>query len=279
MLMYKKISLFFAFAVLLLASCTMVKGGSKRTVMVTIEPLRYFVEAIAGNRFDVKTMVPIGGNPETYEPTAQQMIELSHSDLYVKVGSIGFEQTWMKRLKANAPHTIIIDSSEGIEPIESTDGVPDPHTWMSCKNAAIIAQNIYKALLQIDKEDSLYYKANLETLLAKIEETSNQIRENLTREKSTTFLIYHPILTYYANEFDLHQIYIEDEGREPSAAQIKDIINSAKASQVRVLFMQKEFANRNSETIANAVGAEVIEFNPLAYNWEKEMIKVAKSLK
>ena len=106
-----------------------------------------------------------------------------------------------------------------------------------------------------------------------------KIRENLTREKSTTFLIYHPILTYYANEFDLHQIYIEDEGREPSAAQIKDIINSAKASQVRVLFMQKEFANRNSETIANAVGAEVIEFNPLAYNWEKEMIKVAKSLK
>ena len=76
MLMYKKISLFCAFAVLLLASCTMVKGGSKRTVMVTIEPLRYFVEAIAGNRFDVKTMVPIGGNPETYEPTAQQMIEL-----------------------------------------------------------------------------------------------------------------------------------------------------------------------------------------------------------
>ena len=137
MLMYKKISLFFAFAVLLLASCTMVKGGSKRTVMVTIEPLRYFVEAIAGNRFDVKTMVPIGGNPETYEPTAQQMIELSHSDLYVKVGSIGFEQTWMKRLKANAPHTIIIDSSEGIEPIESTDGVPDPHTWMSCKLSLI----------------------------------------------------------------------------------------------------------------------------------------------
>ena len=102
MLMYKKILLFFAFAVLLLTSCSMPNGGSKRTVMVTIEPLRYFVEAIAGNRFTVKTMVPIGGNPETYDPTAQQMIELSHSDLYVKVGNIGFEQTWMKRLKANA---------------------------------------------------------------------------------------------------------------------------------------------------------------------------------
>ena len=125
MLMYKKILLFFAFAVLLLNSCSMPNGGSKHTVMVTIEPLRYFVEAIAGNRFTVKTMVPIGGNPETYDPTAQQMIELSHSDLYVKVGNIGFEQTWMKRLKANAPHTIIVDSSEGIVPIESSDDVPE----------------------------------------------------------------------------------------------------------------------------------------------------------
>ena len=150
---------------------------------------------------------------------------------------------------------------------------------MSCQNAAIIAQNIYKALLQIDREDSLYYKANLEKLLEKIEETSSQIRENITKEKVTTFLIYHPILTYYANEFDLHQIFIEDEGREPSAAQIKEIINSAKAKQVRVLFMQKEFANRNSETIANAVGAEIVDFNPLAYDWEKEMVKVSKSLK
>ena len=43
--------------------------------------------------------------------------------------------------------------------------------------------------------------------------------------------------------------------------------------------MQKEFSNRNSETIANAVGAQVVDFNPLDYNWHKEMIKVSQSLK
>jgi len=277
--MYKKLSLFCALTLVLFASCSMTKGGTKRTVVVTIEPLRYFVEAIAGNRFNVKTMVPNGGNPETYEPTAQQMVDLSHSDLYIKVGGIGFETSWMKRIKANAPHTLFIDSSDGIIPIESSYGVPDPHTWMSCLNATVIAQNIYKALLQIDKQDSLYYKANLETLLAKIEDTNSQIRENLSKSKVSSFLIYHPVLTYYASEYNLHQIYIEDEGREPSAAQIKEIITSAKAKQVRVLFMQKEFSNRNSETIANAVGAQVIDFNPLDYNWHKEMLKVSQSLK
>ena len=56
-----------------------VKEG--RIVTVTIEPLRYFTEQIAGNRFKVVTMVPNGGNPETYEPSARQMMNLSESDM------------------------------------------------------------------------------------------------------------------------------------------------------------------------------------------------------
>ena len=80
-----------------------------RIVTVTIEPLRYFTEQIAGNRFKVVTMVPNGGNPETYEPSARQMMNLSESDMYIKVGNIGFERTWMKKLEANAPHAIVVD--------------------------------------------------------------------------------------------------------------------------------------------------------------------------
>lgn len=86
-----------------------------RSIIVSIEPLRYFTEQIAGDRFVVKSMVPKGSNPETYEPTARQMIDLSKSDMYIKVGQIGFERAWMKKLEKNAPHTIVIDSSQGIE--------------------------------------------------------------------------------------------------------------------------------------------------------------------
>ena len=68
------------------------------TVTVTIPPYQYFVDKIAGDKVDVNVMVSNGNNPETYEPNAQQMMELSNSALYLKVGSIGFEQTWMKKL-------------------------------------------------------------------------------------------------------------------------------------------------------------------------------------
>jgi zinc transport system substrate-binding protein len=260
-------------------SCSMPKTNGRRIITVSIEPLRFFAEQIAGDKFEVKTMVPKGNNPETYEPTAQQMVDLALSDIYIKVGNIGFERTWMKKLELNAPHTIIIDSSDGIVPAKSINGISDPHTWMSCLNAITIAKNIYHSLAEIDSKDSIYFKQNLENLVIKIEETDTKIRGNLTKDKNPSFLIYHPALTYYAIEYGLTQIPIEEEGREPSATQLKNIITLAKAKKVKTIFVQKEFSNRNSKMVAESVGAKEEEINPLNYDWDKEMVKISESLR
>ena len=264
---------------LCLAACSSTQKPTKRQITVTIEPLRYFTEQIAGDKFTVNTMVPKGGNPETYEPTPQQMVKLTESDLYIKVGSIGFERTWMKKLSQNAPHTIVIDSSEGIEPALSTNGISDPHTWMSTVNAAQIANNIYTALVQIDQKDSAFYRRNLENLISTIEATDTQVREQITRDKSAAFLIYHPALTYFARDYQLLQIPVEEEGREPSAAQIQKTIQLAKAMKVKVMFVQQEFQTRNTQVVSQGVGTEMVNINPLSYNWSQEMIDIAKKLK
>ena len=104
---------------------------------------------------------------------------------------------------------------------------------MSCLNAITIAKNIYHSLAEIDSKDSIYFKQNLENLVIKIEETDTKIRGNLTKDKNPSFLIYHPALTYYAIEYGLTQIPVEEEGREPSATQLKNIITLAKAKKVK----------------------------------------------
>ncbi|WP_315343048.1 metal ABC transporter solute-binding protein, Zn/Mn family [Hoylesella oralis] len=277
--MNKNIGFFTVLTALLIAACTSGSPSDKRIITVTIEPLRYFTEQIAGDKFTVKTMVPRGGNPETYEPTARQMVDLSASDLYIKVGNIGFERTWMKRLEANAPHTIIINSSDGITSSDNSMYIHDPHTWMSTANAMYIARNIYKALAEIDSKDSLYFKKNLERLMGKIEAVDTQIREEITKDKSTTFLIYHPALTYFAQEYGLRQLSIEEDGREPSAVQLKQVINTARQNHVKIIFIQREFDSRNTDIVARSTGAEKVEINPLSYDWDKEMVKIAQSLK
>lgn len=262
-----------------LVSCGPSTDANKRRIMVSIEPLRYFTEQIAGEKFEVRSMVPAGGNPEIYEPNAKQMVDLSKSDLYIKVGQIGFERTWMKKLEKNAPHTIIIDSSEGIRAAKTHYGHDDPHTWMSTTNAIAIAQNIYRALAGIDNKDSLYFKANLENLVGKIRMLDTHIREQMTKEKSTTFIVYHPSLTYFARDYNLTQLPIEEEGREPSVAQLKSIIAMAKSRKARCLFVQREFDNRNIKIVAKETGAEVIQIDPLSYHWDEEMMAMGKRMR
>ena len=196
------------------------------TVTVTISPYKYFVDQIAKGKVDVNVMVSNGNNPETYEPYAQQMMELSKSALYLKVGSIGFEQTWMKKLQDNAPDMKVIDTSMGIKPAKTPGGNIDPHVWMSCSNARIIASNILKALCELEPKNKAFFEKNYQSLLSIIDKRDSTINESFKKDPDLVrkFVIYHPILTYFARDYQLEQLAIEEEGREPSAAQLKSLI-------------------------------------------------------
>jgi zinc transport system substrate-binding protein len=263
----------------LLAACTGEKKTQGRNITVTIEPLRYFTEQIAGSKFQVSTMVPQGSNPETYEPTTRQMVKLADSQLYFKVGNIGFERTWMKRLTENVPDLKVIDTSRGIPLAKSSNGVPDPHTWMSCKNAIILSGNIYKALVCEDPQDQVYFKRNLDRLVSRIHSTDSQIRSILQKSTGRSFLIYHPALTYFAREYHLKQLPIEEEGREPSAAQLRALIAEALKEHARVMLIQKEFSSRNTAIVTSGTHARQEVINPLDYNWQKSILHIAYLLK
>ena len=257
-----------------LFSCTSPKNDNKNKITVSIEPLRYLTEQIVGDRFEVTTMVPKGSSPETYEPTARQMTDLSESILYIKVGKLGFEQTWMPRLTANAPHITVVNSSEGV-----TSNIDhDPHLWMSAKNAIVMAHNIYDAVKRIDAKDSVYFRQRLDSLCNVIHATDKYIKQSTSTNSRRTFIIYHPALTYYASDYGLEQLAIEAHGREPSAAELQNIISTARSKGVKTMFVQREFANRNVDVIANAIGARKVEINPLGYDWNKEMRLIAEEM-
>lgn len=295
-------------SLLLLSSCLLMaacSGCSSRTansegsdqpiITVTIEPQRYFTEAIAGDKFKVVSMVPKGSSPETYDPVPQQLVSLGDSKAYFRIGYIGFEQTWMDRLMNNTPHIQVFDTSKGIDLILNNDDhshhhahgdghnahihAVEPHVWNSTTNALILAGNTYKALAKMDKANEPYYMARYDSLCQRIQHTDSLIRRQLSApDASKSFMIYHPALSYFARDYDLHQISIEEGGKEPSPAHLKDLIDLCKAEDVKVIFVQPEFDKRNAETIAQQTGTRVVPINPLSYDWEEEMLNVAKAL-
>lgn len=279
------------FCTALLASCT---GNHKKsnlpTLTVTIEPLRYFAETIVGDKYQVVSMVPDGTSPETYDPNPQQLVALSKSKAYFQIGHIGFERTWIHKLQDNCPNIPFFDLSKGVnlireqdchnhdshEHAHSHDGV-EPHIWNSTQNAHIIAENIYQAVAELDQPNASYYKHRLDSLNKIIRTTDETVRK-LLNDADKTFLIYHPALTYFARDYGLTQVSIEEAGKEPSPSQLQQLIKTCKNSQTRIIFVQKEFDIHNAQMIANEIGVKVIPINPLNYHWQEEMLQIARAL-
>lgn len=264
------------------------KSGEKPIISVTMEPQRYFTEAIAGDKFTVISMVPKGSSPETYDPTPQQLVSLGESDAYLRIGYIGFEQVWMDRLLSNTPHLQVFDTSRGIDLIFEAGhahgdhyhpGGVEPHVWNSTANALIIARNTYKALCTLDKKNQPYYEARYDSLCQRIEQTDSIIRTTLNNPQAAhAFMIYHPALSYFARDYGLHQIAIEEGGKEPSPVHLKNLIDQCKEKKVGIIFIQPEFDQRNAQIIAEQTGTKIIPINPLNYDWQAEMIGVAQAL-
>lgn len=255
-------------------------GTEKPAVTVTISPYKYFVDQIAKGKVDVNVMVSNGNNPETYEPYAQQMMELSKSALYLKVGSIGFEQTWMKKLQDNAPDMKVIDTSVGIKPAKTPGGNIDPHVWMSCSNARIIASNILKALCELEPKNKAFFEKNYQSLLSIIDKRDSTIKESFKKDPDLVrkFVIYHPILTYFARDYQLEQLAVEEEGREPSASQLKSLIERARKEKIKFCLIQAEFANRNTTTFIKESHTKPMDINPLKGDWNWAMQEAAAAV-
>ena len=291
----KQTSIIITFLSVLLLTACVSKQTEGNMVTVTIEPQRYFAEKIAGDKFKINCVVPAGQSPETYDPTPQQMIQIGKSIAYLRIGPIGFEQAWMDKIRENNPKLEVFDTSEGVKQLTDTEdlchthdhagedthhhhGGVDPHIWSSIAGAKVVAWNTLNAFIALDPDNTDYFWKNYNELVDEIDKTEMNIKQLLDPLTDRTFIIYHPALTYFADEFNLIQLCIEMDGKEPSPAQLKMLVETARENNARVVFIQQEFDQKNAELIAKETGCKLTVINPLAYDWSKEMIHIAKAL-
>lgn len=253
---------------------------------VSIIPQKYLATYIAGDKFDVQAMQPIGSNHETYEPAPRDMEKISASKLYLALGALDFEIAWLDRFKASNPAMKVINTSEGIQMIsghhhEEEEGDDqhnhgiDPHTWLSPSCMKVQAANISKALSAIDTANASFYNSNLNKFNQTADSVDRLIREKLAGSEGKSILIFHPALAYFARDYNLIQISIEQDGKEPSPAYLAELVKTAKEKNIKAVFISKEFDTRNAEVIAREIKGKVVVFDPMAENWAENMIHLA----
>jgi len=260
--------------------------------VVSILPQKAFVEAIGGEKVDVTMMVQPGKSPHNYEPKASQMTALEKADVYFAVG-VEFENVWLPKFTHQNKKMIIANIDKGINKIEMEEHhrkhhnekktheikQKDPHIWTSPMNVKIIAKNIYKHLVDIDEKNKHYYKLNYEKFLTHIQDTDQKITQ-LLRDKNTKrkFMVFHPAWGYFARDYGLTQISIEVSGKSPKPQQVMRLIIEAKKENVQAVFTAPEFSEKTARIIAKEVGVPVVKISPLAFNWSKNLINLAKNI-
>lgn len=268
--------------ILLTTGCVTKTTNHEDTCYVSILPVRYIVQGIVGDDLKIKVLVPSGASPETFEPTPKQFVELNQARLIFNVGLIDFETTLLAKIQDQRK---IVDLSHGIHLIEGTcahakssertgkngeiseqdhdhaHGV-DPHVWTSPKALKIMAKNVFEAI-QKAYPDSVKYQLNYDRLMRDLDALDARVEEKIRQSKLSYFIVYHPALTYYARDYGIRQVAIENDGKEPSARQLAEIIRDARKNGIRRIFYQNQFPKSVVEIIAQDMQAEYIEIDPL----------------
>ena len=273
---------------LLLTACAPAAPAQaeQMTVTVSVLPQVYFVQKIAGDLVSVQAIVGSGDDPHTYEPTAEQMRVVAKSRLYFSI-DVEFEDAWLARFRAANPGMTIVDSAAGVErlPIPAsvgetnTEGEPDPHIWFSPERVKQVSQNMADALIAADPAHAENYRANLANWLEEIDTVDADVRAALAGITRGTFLVIHPAWGYFARDYGLTMLSVENRGQEPGPEELARLIKLAREDDIRTVFVQKGVSQKLAESIAAQLGAaKLVVLDPMARDWSANMRLLAAQL-
>ena len=260
-------------------------SSNKQVITVSILPQKTFIEKIAGDDFYVNILLPPGASPASFTLLPSQLKDISMSKIWMRVGYIGFEFSWRDKIEQANSNMKVLDLSEGLDLISTENisqgdsksaGGINPHIWLSPKMVKQMSRRITDELSILKPEKKGEYEANYEKFCQEIDALDAEIINTLELYQGKTVIIFHPILTYYARDYGLVQEPLEPGGKEPTPQRMTEVINMAKAGNIRVIYIQSEIDREQAGIFAEEVNGKIIEINPLSPEWSDNLKEITR---
>lgn len=254
-------------------------ASSTLTVAVGIVPEASFVEAVGGDLVSVITMVPPGSSPANYQPTAAEMQALSDASIYFTLQMPAEQANILPKLtdfnkdirlvdlrEAVAAEYPLLNGSDEVITDDSRDSV-DPHLWLSPKRAIVMVQTIADTLGEVDPANADTYAANAASYIAQLNELDSDIQAAVANMANKSFLIYHAAYGYFAYDYGMTMVALENEGKAATAEDLQSVIDYAKQNNITTVFYQEEFDDSQAATVAEEIGGAVQKVAPLSADY------------
>ena len=189
------------------------KNSGKIRIVTTIFPEYDWTREILGDKADnadLKLLIANGVDLHSYQPTVDDVLAISQSDIFIYVG--GESDKWvedalkeaenkemivinlLETLSEQVKEEEIVEGMQGEEEEEDEDGVSDEeteydeHVWLSLTNASVVCDSIARALSEKDSENASIYVANAEAYKTRLAELDGRYRDMVAAASIKTVL-------------------------------------------------------------------------------------------
>ncbi|MCU0305220.1 MAG: zinc ABC transporter substrate-binding protein [Thermoanaerobaculales bacterium] len=264
--------------------------GSLR-VAASIPPHGWLVGEVGGGAVEVVTILGPGDSPATFQPPDGAVSRVMSSRVLFTAG-VPFEGgAW---LEAIAGRLEVVRLDEGIadrvfgaadHASDGPDdghghrpGTVDPHAWLSPRRLIVQAARVAATLARLDPGNAREYATNLERLTGELAEVDRRCASLLAPFRGRELVVFHPAWGYFADDYDLVQVAIEIDGKEPSDADLTAIQERARQAGVGVVYVQPQIAGRSARAVATAIGARLETLDPLAPDVAANLQRTAETI-
>lgn len=244
--------------------------GDRLLVATTVAPITSIVATIAGDRAEVRGIVPEGTNSHTFEPRPSVAELLSQADVLYMNG-LELEAPTRELAEANLKDGAdIVELGDLAIPVEEhifdfsfppEGGKPNPHLWTDPLLARRYAAIVRDDLSARDPANADHYAANYEAFSAVIDELDAAMRTAFATIPERKLLTYHDAYAYFARDYDwevIGAIQVTDF-EDPTPREVAELIEQVRAAGVPAIFGSEVFPSPVLEQIGREAGVAYVD--------------------
>lgn len=237
--------------------------GGRKTVLTTFTVLADMARNVAGDRLDVVSITKPGAEIHGYQPTPSDLIRARGADLILNNG-LNLER-WFERFTRQLGAVPTATLTDGIAPVsivsDAYRGKPNPHAWMSPRNALVYVENIRKAFVKLDPAGAKLYATNASRYSAQIRAVDQRLNTQLAALPSSqrALVTCEGAFSYLARDYRLKELYlwpVNAEEGQGTPRQIRAVIDGVRANRIPAVFCESTVSSSGMRQVAREAGAQ-----------------------
>ena len=236
-------------------------AAGKKRIVTTFTIIQDMAQNVAGEAATVESITKPGAEIHGYEPTPQDIVKAQKADLVLWNG-LNLER-WFERFFGNLKSVPSAVLTEGISPMGIEEGPyvgkPNPHAWMSPRNAVLYVENIRKALVKLDPANTATYNANAAAYTAKFTAIETSVRAELEKipAERRWLVSSEGAFPYLARNFGMKELFLwaVNADQQGTPQQVRKVIDGVRQHRIPVVFSESTVSPKPVQQVARETGA------------------------